>query len=90
MSTINETIDYVKDVREGGLWYLFTGQKFPEWLADVAHNTAEFIYHNADYSLGLVGCFTLFAMAGSKKCVQYIYWSLITYTVVKAAGSALL
>ena len=90
MTAISSTIDYVKEVREGGLWYLFTGKTFPEWAGDVAYNSALFIYRNVDYSLLLIACFTLLAMCGAKRCIQYIYWTLIGYLIIKATGSALL
>lgn len=90
MTAIGSVVDYVKDVRDGGLWYLLTGKKFPEWVTDVAHNSALFIYRNADYSLLVIACFMLLAMCGAKRCIQYIYWTFIGYILIKATGSALL
>lgn len=90
MIAIGSAVDYVKEVRDGGLWYLFTGKTFPEWALEVAHNSALFVYRNVDYSLLFIACFTLLAMCGAKRCVQYIYWTFIGYILIKATGSALL
>ena len=79
-----------KDFREHGLWYAVTGKTFTEWLADVAHNIGVFIFDNIDYTILLIMCFTLFAMAGSKRCLRYIYWTSIIYLGVKFTGSAIL
>lgn len=81
---------FFADTKEGGLFFAITGKHFLEWLKESLITLAEWIYNVSDLAILIITIFTMFAMAGSRRVMKYIYWTSIGYLSIKAIGSALL
>lgn len=73
--------DFLLKLDEGGLWWAVTGKHFTESVRD-------FLLFSSDYLIGVTAVAGLFAMMGSKRAANIVYWTMGGYIVIKAIGSA--
>lgn len=78
--------DFIKDVKEGGLWKAFTGNDFLTSLKNGSIELGNLIVNYSDGLIVVAMALGIGAMAGSKRCTKWLYWSVIAYLILKLLG----
>lgn len=84
-----EMYSFSKEWRNEGFWHAMTGEHFKEWFKHSAIDLFNGIVHYSDLLLIVAMVLGLGTLAGSQKTGKWLYWTFITYIVVKLLGGAL-
>lgn len=81
--SLNSMGEFFTTVKEKGIWYATTGETFKETLIYNFH----LLVHYSDYLVIPALILVILKLAGSQRAGKWLYWSVITYLILKFLGA---
>jgi len=86
MDHINNVSSFVKDTHENGIFHAIFGEFPAEYFKEKGLELLHFIVDYSDILVIVSMAFGVGALCGSKRAKNYLYWSCISFVILKLLG----
>jgi len=83
MDHLHNISDFIKDSHNEGVWYAFTGKHFTESLIQFGKDFLNMLIQCSDVFILVTMILGIGAITGSKFCKKWMYYSVITWVILK-------